>query len=67
MIRGVLQAITLSAFGGEGDLLGEKNWILQLGKGCQDSSGGAVSGEDAHCQSRVLVHVALAGVCRVSL
>ena len=25
-------------FGGEGNFLGEKNWILQLGKGCQDPS-----------------------------
>ena len=26
-------------FGEEGDLLAEKNWIVQLGKGCQDPSG----------------------------
>ena len=25
------------------DLLGEKNWTLQLGKGCQDPLGGAAA------------------------
>ena len=25
-------------FGGEGNLLGERNWILQFGEGCQDPS-----------------------------
>ena len=36
----VIRGCYSEAFGGEGDLLGEKNWIL-LGKGCQDPSGPA--------------------------
>ena len=39
MIRGCYSG----PFGAEGELLGEKNWTLQLGKGCQDLHGGAAA------------------------